>query len=80
MSLRTQRSENMIACSETFCLAFKNNANSESGNNSANFGAAVKAAFVQCCANKRINSEKINFDQQHAISKFSGLLFTIFKV
>ena len=80
MSLRTQRSENMIARSKAFGFTFKNNANSESGDDSANFGAAVKAAFVQCCANKRIDSEQINLDEQHAISKFSGLLFAIFKV
>ena len=70
----------MIASSKTFGLAFKNDTNSESGDDSAYFGTSMKTAFIQGRANERINTEKINFDQQHSISKFCGLFFTIFKI
>ena len=70
----------MIACSKSFGVAFKNDTNSESRDDSAYFGTSVKTTFIQSGTNKRINTEKINFDQQHSISKFCGLFFTIFKV
>jgi len=70
----------MIASRKTFGFTFKNNANSKSRNHATDFGTSVKTAFIQSGANKRINTEQINFDEQHAISKFVGLFFAVFKV